>query len=236
MKPERKEEVEMPEQGSAVIQIPLGRANAFIIRGKRPVIVDTGYPGSAPAIIDKLTENGIDPKSVSLILITHGHADHFGSAADLRERTGAKVAIHKLDAEAARKGQDPPLSPTGAIGRLFISLMARRDPAKAPSFEPDILIEGEMDLKKFGIEGKIIHTPGHTPGSISVILPGGEVIVGDLIMRGTFRWWQPNYPLFADNMAQLNESIQLILRRKPSKIFCGHGGPFAPKAIQRRFP
>jgi hypothetical protein len=47
MKPERKEEVEMPKQDSAVIQIPLGRVNAFVIRGKRPVIVDTGYPGRA---------------------------------------------------------------------------------------------------------------------------------------------------------------------------------------------
>ncbi len=225
----------MPKQGSSVIQIPLGRANAFVIWGKRPVIVDTGYPGSASAILDKLTENSIDPKSVSLFLITHGHSDHFGSAADLRERTGAKVAIHELDAEAARKGQDPPLSPTGAIGRLFISLLKRRGPAKAPSFEPDILIEGEMDLKKFGVDGKIVPTPGHTPGSVSVILPGDEVIVGDLIMRGMLRWWQPNYPLFADNMFQLNESIQLILRRKPTKIFSGHGGPFAPKAVQRRF-
>jgi glyoxylase-like metal-dependent hydrolase (beta-lactamase superfamily II) len=225
----------MPKQDSSVIQIPLGRVNAFVIRGKRPVIVDTGYPGSASAILDRLTENGIDPKSVSLILITHGHADHFGSAADLKERTGARVAIHKLDAEAARKGQDPPLNPTGAIGRLFMSLLARRGPAKAPSFEPDILIEGEMDLKKFGVDGKIIHTPGHTPGSVSIALPGGEVIVGDLIMRGMLRWWQPNYPLFADDMAQLDESIQLILRSKPTKIFSGHGGPFNTTSVLHRF-
>jgi glyoxylase-like metal-dependent hydrolase (beta-lactamase superfamily II) len=225
----------MPKQGSAVIQIPLGRVNAFVIRGKRPVIVDTGYPGSAPAILDRLTENGIDPKSVSLILITHGHADHFGSAADLKERTGAKVAIHRLDAEAARKGQDPPLSPTGAIGRLFMSLLTRRGPAKAPSFEPDILIEDEMYLKKFGVDGKIIHTPGHTPGSVSIALPGGEVIAGDLIMRGMLRWWQPNYPLFADDMAQLDESIQLILRSKPTKIFSGHGGPFNTTSVLHRF-
>jgi len=225
----------MSQQDSAVITIPLGRANAFIIRGKRPVIVDTGYPGSAPAILDVLTENGIDPKTVSLILITHGHADHFGSAADLRERTGARVAIHRLDAEAVRKGQGPPLSPTGAIGRLLMPMLKRRGPAKAPPVKSDILIEGEMELKKFGIDGKIIHTPGHTPGSVSVILPGGEVIVGDLIMKGMLRWWQPDYPLFADNMAQLNESIKLIMQRKPAKIFSGHGGPFNPKAVQRRF-
>ncbi|MCX6008594.1 MAG: MBL fold metallo-hydrolase [Chloroflexi bacterium] len=225
----------MPEQGSSVIQIPLGRANAFVIRGKHPVIVDTGYTGSAPAILDKLTENGIDPKSVSLILITHGHADHFGSAADLKQLTGAPVAVHKLDAEALRNGFDPPLNPTGAIGRLLMPLLTQRGPAKAPPVKPDILIEGEMDLKKFGVDGKIIHTPGHTAGSVSVILPNGEFLVGDLIMKGILRWWQPDYPLFADNLAQLNESIQLILRRKPTKIFCGHGGPFNPKAVLRRF-
>jgi hydroxyacylglutathione hydrolase len=86
-----------------------------------------------------------------------------------------------------------------------------------------------------GIDGKVIHTPGHTPGSVSMILSGGEVIVGDTIMRGMLRWLQPNYPLFADDMTQLNKSIKLILRMKPSKIFSGHGGPFDPKAVLHRF-
>jgi hydroxyacylglutathione hydrolase len=153
----------------------------------------------------------------------------------LKQLTGAPVAVHKLDAEALRKGQDPPVNPTGAIGRLLMPLLERRGPAKAPPVKPNILIEGEMDLKKFGVDGKIIHTPGHTPGSVSVILPNGEVIIGDLIMKGIFRWWQPNYPLVANDMAQLKEGIKLILRRKPAKIFSGHGDPFDPKAVQRRF-
>jgi len=90
--------------------------------------------------------------------------------------------------------------------------------------KPDILIEG-----------RVIHTPGYTHGSVSVILPGGKIIVGDTIMRGIIRFWQPHYPLFADDISQLKESIRLILRQKPSKIFSGHGGPFDPKAVQRRF-
>ncbi|MBM4445732.1 MAG: MBL fold metallo-hydrolase [Chloroflexi bacterium] len=225
----------MPKQGSSVIQIPLGRANVFVIRGKRAVLVDTGFPGSAPAIINSLTRNGIEPGWVSLILITHGHSDHFGSAAEMKKQTGAPVAVHQLDAEVLKKGQDSSLSPTGAIGRFFLSLMAKRGPATAPPVKPDIIIENEMDLNKFGVDGKVIHTPGHTPGSLSVILPSGEVIVGDLIMRGIVRFWQPNYPLFADNMFQLKESIKLILRKKPVKIFCTHGGPFDPKAVLRKF-
>ena len=90
----------MPPQSSVVVQISLGWANAFVIKGKRPVLVDTGLPGNAPVIIDKLHYNGIDPDWLSLILITHGHADHFGSAAELKKQTGAPVAVHKLDAEA----------------------------------------------------------------------------------------------------------------------------------------
>jgi hydroxyacylglutathione hydrolase len=225
----------MAQQKSMVIQISLGWANVFVIRGKRPVLVDTGYPGSAPAIIDKLHENGVDPGWLSLILITHGHSDHFGSAAEIKKQTGAPVAVHRLDAEALITGQDPSLKPTGFIGRMFLPLLERRGPATAPPLKPDILIGEEMDLKKYGVDGKVIHTPGHTPGSLSVILPNGEFIVGDLIMRGMLRFWQPNYPLFADNMEQLNKSLKLILHQKPSKIYCTHGGPFDPTAVLRRF-
>ncbi|UCH50959.1 MAG: MBL fold metallo-hydrolase [Chloroflexota bacterium] len=225
----------MPKQSSDIIQFSLGRANAFIVRGKSPIIVDTGYPGSAPAIIKKLKENGIEPKSVSLILITHGHADHFGSAAELKKLTGAPVAVHKLDAEALIKGEDPPLDPTGSIGRFFLSRMSKQGPAKSPPVKPDIIIENDLDLSKFGVEGRVIHTPGHTPGSISVLLSDGKVIAGDMVMRGIVRFWQPHYPLFANNIFQLKESVKLILRKKPIKIYSGHGGPFNPKAVLRRF-
>ena len=225
----------MPKQSAEVIQFPLGRANAFIIRGQRPIVVDTGYPGSAPAIMEKLKDNGIDPKSVSLILITHGHTDHFGSAADLKKLTGAPVAVHKLDADALTNGHDPPLKPTGAIGRMFMSMIEKRGPAKAPPVKPDIVIEHDLDLGKFGVDGRVMHTPGHTPGSLAVILTGDKIIAGDTIMRGIVRFWQPNYPLFADNMFQLKESIKMILRQKPSKIYSGHGGPFNPKTVLRRF-
>jgi len=225
----------MSAQDSMIIPISLGWANAFVIRGKRPVLVDTGFPGSALTIINKLAENGIDPGRLSLILITHGHTDHFGSAATLKKETGAPVAIHKFDADALMKGKDPPLKLTGAIGRMLMPILECRGPATAPPVKPDLIIEDDIDLKNYGVDGKVIHTPGHTPGSLSVILSSGEVIVGDLIMRGMLRFWQPNYPLVADNMSQIKKSIKLILSKKPSKIYCTHGGPFNPKAVQRRF-
>jgi len=122
---------------------------------------------------------------------------------------------------------------TGVL--ILIQGKTGRGPATAPPVKPDILIDEDMDLSKFGVDGKVIHTPGHTPGSVSVILPNGEFIVGDLVMQGMLRFWQPNYPLFADNMFQLKESIKLILRKKPVKIYCTHGGPFDPKSVLRKF-
>lgn len=224
----------MKERESVVIPIPLGNVNVYLLRGTRSIIVDTGYPGKAAAILEKLSENGIDPKEISLILLTHGHIDHYGSAVELKERTDAPVAIHCLDAEFLRKGLNPPLQPTGILGRLLLLFLALKGAAKVPPFEPDILIEGEMNLEAFSVDGKVIPTPGHTPGSVSITLSGGEVVVGDLLMGG-IRKSQPNYPLFADDIAQVRESIKLIMQLSPTRIYSGHGGPFDPEAILRKF-
>lgn len=178
---------------------------------------------------------GIKLDEISLILITHAHTDHFGSAAELKQQTGAPVAIHQLDAAFLRSGTNPPLHPTGTFSRLLMGLSAFTRTAKAPSLEPDILIEGKMSLQKFGIDGEILPTPGHTPGSISVLLPGGEAIVGDLIMGDLIRRKQPGYPLVADNVAQLRESIKLIMQQLPRVIFIGHGGPLEPERVYRKF-
>lgn len=64
--------------------------------------MDTGNPGRPDRILARLAECGVAPGDMRLILLTHGHVDHFGSAAELCERTGAPVAIHALDAEAVR--------------------------------------------------------------------------------------------------------------------------------------
>ena len=225
----------MSKKSSALIPIPLGFVNAFALQGSRTVLVDTGYPGSERAILDKLANNGIEPKDISLILITHSHADHFGSAAALKELTGAPAAIHKLDAEFARRGIDPPVHPASGVGRLLTPFLAIKGPAKAPPFEPDILIEDELDLEKFGVDGRVVHTPGHTAGSLSVFLPGGDVIVGDMTMMGILGKKRPDYPFFADDIEQLKESMRLVMQASPKRILSGHGGPFDPEAVRRRF-
>lgn len=160
--------------------------------------------------------------------------DHFGAAAAVQEATGALVAVHPADAEILRRGFNPPVSPTGATGRWMKRLMGRFVPGSGPPVEPDVLLDGESALDEFGVKARVIPTPGHTPGSISVSVPGGPVLVGDLIFGGMFRPRRPGWPWFADDPDQVRASIQRVLDLAPSTVLAAHGGPFAPPTVRRR--
>lgn len=148
-----------------VVPIPvLGRhaVNAYLLLGRRPVIVDAGTPGSGHRIHDQVTAHGVDPADVSLIILTHGHIDHFGSAAELHRLTGAPVAGHIADLGPYRTGRvREPYLPTGPMGRLMDrnkNLHVQAEPV-----EPGVLINGETRLEDFGIAGRIIPTPATPP-------------------------------------------------------------------------
>ena len=162
------------ENKRMVIPITTPMVNSYIIRGDKPILIDTGLPGYDARILQSMEENGIKPGEVSLILITHGHQDHFGSVAALKQKTGAPVAIHKADAESLKPGATPRCGAMGAKGKMMVGLSKMMKMPEVIGLEPDILIESEMDLAKFGIDGKIVLTLGHTPGGISVSLESGE--------------------------------------------------------------
>jgi len=119
------------------ISLSLRLVTVFIIKGTRSVLVDTGYPGSERMILRKMIHSGIRPEEIGMILITHGHTDHFGSAAAFKEKTGAKVAIHKLDADNLRNGGYGRLCPTGMIGRLLLSFISDKPDKNVRGLEPE---------------------------------------------------------------------------------------------------
>jgi len=208
--------------------------NAFIVRSERSIIIDTGFPGYGDKILKMMSRHGIKPGDISLIVITHGHHDHTGSAAYLREKTGAPVAIHKADAEALRTGVNPKLYPVGGRGRIMVALSGMVKP-KVQGMEPQLLVEGEMNLRDYGIEGKIISTPGHTPGSVSVLLAGGCALVGDMIFGGMLRKSTPGFPYICQDIETATKSIQAILDLRPKIFYAGHGGPFTGGQVWRKF-
>ncbi|MGD0856193.1 MAG: MBL fold metallo-hydrolase [Dehalococcoidia bacterium] len=218
-----------------VIKVRSTFVNSFIIYGERAVIVDTGIPGYDAAVLSAMEKYGVKPADVSLILITHGHHDHYGSAVALKQKTGAPVAIHKDDSEALRTGINPKFIPIGMKGKIMVGLSGMMKMPAIKGMEPDILIDGEMDLSKYGIAGKVVPTPGHTRGSVSVLLDGGCALIGDLIFGGFIRKKAPGFPYFGYDSQEIYRSIQKVLDFNPKIIYAGHGGPFTAGSVRRRF-
>lgn len=221
----------------SVIPIILGPEAVFLIKGERCILIDAGMPGRIDAILKKIDSEGIRLRDISLIVITHSHIDHFGSAKVMKEKTGAKVSIHSLAADLLRRGKNEDIVPIGPLGRFFRTLISAMPSAAGDSLavEPELILSGEMPLEEYGVKGKVLSTPGHTPGSISVLLDSGEAIIGDMIRGGFFSKNIPEIPFFATDVNQLKESVSLVMSHKPKVIFASHGGPFTPEAIRKKF-
>ncbi|WP_214041179.1 MBL fold metallo-hydrolase [Methanoculleus sp.] len=218
----------------AVISVPLGPTTTFIVRDQGVLLVDTGNPGDETAILAAMRKAGIRPDEVSLILVTHGHPDSYGSADALRELTAAPIAVHEADAGAMRLGFDGLRFSAGIVGRLIGFAGGRRAVPGSGGVEPDIVIRGTADLAPFGVRGRIVPTPGHTSGSVSVLVAGGTAIVGDLLST-LFPGGRPRLPFRAQDPAAARRSLRTLLAFGPERVCAAHGGPWRGTEVSRRF-
>lgn len=210
-----------------------GLGCAHLIAGARGwVVVDTGSPGSARSILRQIAR--LDGGDLALIYVTHAHFDHYGSAAALRDLTGAPIAIHHADAEAMARG-DTPLGDVrgrGWLGRLALPL-AQAILQPQPTIADQTLHDGD-DLRAFGLDAVVLHTPGHTPGSSSLIVADRLAFVGDLISTTIMPHAQR---LYADDWSALAQSLARLKALHPAQVYAGHGRkPVDDRALQRLTP
>ncbi|WP_051969751.1 MBL fold metallo-hydrolase [Kitasatospora azatica] len=220
-----------------IVPIPvLGRhaVNAYLLLGRRPVIVDAGTPGSGRRIYDQVARHGVDPEDIALIVLTHGHIDHFGSASELHRLTGAPIAGHTADLTVYRSGRArEPYRPTGPMGRLMNRSRSLHVPVQR--VDPEVVVTGELSLLDYGVEARIIPTPGHTAGSVSVLTDTGDLVAGDLVANsfmGLITGRPANPPFHDDPLGNL-ASLRAMLALKPTKLHVGHGTPLDPDRVQR---
>lgn len=223
-----------------VITIPLGFDQSYVLIADGVIAVDAGQPNKGADFVRALEAAEINPHDLKLVVLTHGHWDHIGSAREIKSLTGADLAIHR--AEARRLEDSPtPLSPgVTAWGKIFEAVHQLFMPLiKVPAAKADLVIDDDgLSLAEYGIPGQVVHTPGHSPGSVSVLLDSGEAFVGDLAMNKFPLTLSPSLPIFADDPAAVVSSWKKLMGLGAKTVFPAHGKPFPiaviEKAISRR--
>lgn len=216
---QRENSAAVPDSSVLVHRISMGPSNAYLLETEQGLIlVDAGLPYSEGLVLRKMEEIGRD--DLRLIFVTHAHIDHYGAANALREETGALVAIHPDDAA------------TMAEGRTDLGTVRdweRTSDATLPYIEPllsivpteaDILLEDGDSLEEYGIDAYVLHTPGHTPGSSTLMVDDRYAFAGDLVASNGGLHAQRS---FAFDWPQVARSIRRLKSLNPELVFPGHG-------------
>jgi glyoxylase-like metal-dependent hydrolase (beta-lactamase superfamily II) len=162
----------------------MGMVNVYLLEtDDGALLVDAGWPNRTEAIFNAVQESGHNPADIRHLVLTHGHIDHAGSAAEVRRRTGARTYAHAADLELINKGEAerPGTSVTpGIIPAIAYLLFIKPGGTKYESFAVDqTLKDGETLAMANDIE--VIHSPGHCAGHIALLLrQEGILIAGDI--------------------------------------------------------
>jgi glyoxylase-like metal-dependent hydrolase (beta-lactamase superfamily II) len=217
-----------------IARIPVRETNCYLLRGQGgSILIDPGPPRGAARVAAGAATAGIAPEEVRLILITHGHLDHFGGAPQVKAWCGAPVAAFREEPAFTmrrRNALPPGQTLRGDLIRWLFLLLGSRMPY-AP-LQADILLDEGSDLSAYGVEAQVLRVPGHSPGSLALITPEGDALVGDLFVNYTV----PSRPMYISDRGAWQRSHQRIQALSPRMVYVGHGDAFPGEALAHIYP
>jgi hydroxyacylglutathione hydrolase len=212
-----------------------GINRCYLVQDEGVIMIDGGPPNKSKAFQKFIAKTHIHLKDIRLIVLTHGDFDHVGSAKEIRFLTGAEIAIHKndrLNFENSIYNFPPGATKWGKFLHFVLNPYCKAL-LKFNGDKADIILDNsDFPLYDFGIKGKIMYTPGHTKGSVSVLLDSGEAFVGCMAHNNFPFKLKPGLPIFAHNIGELKESWKPLIQQGAKMIYPGHGNPFPVDVIK----
>ena len=220
----------MTEIVKGVEYVDGSNANSYLVEESDSTLtlIDAGMQADGKRILEFITSKmNRKPSEVKTIVVTHCHVDHTRGLAAIKAATGAMVAVHEADASFV-SGKEKYPSPGGVMGLAF-SVMSPF--FKTTPVEPDLIVREGETIGRL----EIIHTPGHTTGSISLFDRQDRVLfVGDTARFVKGRLEGPP-PRFTQRMNQAKTSIERLSSFDFEVMLSGHGEPLlspdAPKMM-----
>jgi hydroxyacylglutathione hydrolase len=208
---------------SLPLPLGMGRVNCYLIQSEMGyLLVDTGGSNNRKVLTRELEQAGVKPGLLKLIVITHGDFDHMGSAAHLRRAFESQIAMHAEELGTAEQGdmfasRKKPNAILRALAR-FLSLFGKKG-----RFSPDILLSDGQSLAEYGLVGRVVSIPGHSRGSIGLLLESGDFFCGDLL---TSMGGKPALNSLMDDVPTGKASLDKMRGMGITKVYPGHGKAF----------
>ncbi|MBN1478709.1 MBL fold metallo-hydrolase [candidate division KSB1 bacterium] len=204
-----------------VIPIRLGSAYCYYLPSPNgSVLIDSGHFNKQNHLQSVLVAHEQDIRDIRYIFVTHTHHDHVGSLAAIKRISDAKVFVHRDEAMFLRQGRTPLPKGTLLWTKMMVHLGTVARIGRYPAVEPDFVISEELQLNEFDYRIQIISTPGHTAGSLTIIVDDHMAFVGDTMFNIRH---ETVYPPFANDQAALLSSWNRLLGTSCQTFFPGHG-------------
>lgn len=199
-------------------------SNVYALDLGKLVLVDTGTKGAAPRIRSALRELGKEPEDVAVLLLTHHHADHIGTAAAWQRETKAQVSISRIDAPVAAGRERRRTHGRTVRAKMFVAVMGAFIPlVRTPPVTADRLLEGGETLDVLGWPIEVLPVPGHTLGSCAFYARRAGILFAGDAVNG--RAGKPQLPVVIEDADAAVESYRKLTSLDAPILLPGHGTP-----------
>lgn len=217
-----------------ITQILSGRSNAFLLsKGEKCILIDTGTKAQWGKLSRRILSMGV--RSIDYLILTHTHNDHAANANRAGDLFGPRVMAHRNEVGCLTTGRPAIPKGTNLFSRTLVDLFGEMAAPlfRYPPSPCEIIIEGDVfSLEPYEFNAYLLHTPGHSPGSMSLIVEDEIALVGDVMIGRGSRY---TYPPFADDPVELMRSWKKLLDTDCNLFIPSHGWANKRSRVEKVF-